>query len=145
MDFITGLLLLIAGGIIGFFVARYWLIQRADDSADKNTENTIKEILAEHTSTHLRESRQLISAIEQQCSALKSQFDHFEMSVADAQQDQDGNKLTYFGDQANAYLRHKATRTKPEPASSDYQPLDYAGGNSGLLSGEQKQRTGTSE
>ncbi|WP_416306220.1 ZapG family protein [Neptunicella sp. SCSIO 80796] len=145
MDFITGLLLLLAGGVIGFFVARYWLAQRNDNGTDKNTENTIKEILAEHTSTHLRESRQLISAIEQQCAALKSQFDHFEVSVSDAQQDQEGNKLTYFGDQANAYLRHKATRSKAEPASSDYQPLDYAGGNSGLLSGDRKQRTGTSE
>lgn len=145
MGFITGLLLLIAGGVIGFFVARYWFTQRQNNNTDKNVENTIKEILAQQTSTHLRESRQLIDSIEKQCSALKTQFDHFEMNVADAQQENSTNKLTYFGDQANAYLRHNSSRSKPESASSDYQPLDYAGGNSGLLSGTKKAQKEVSE
>ncbi|MDN4502030.1 DUF1043 family protein [Alteromonadaceae bacterium BrNp21-10] len=139
MEIIINLVLIVAGAVIGFFAAKYWFTQRSQPSSEDQAELTIKELLAQQTSSHLLESRQMLAVIEQQCAALKSQFDHFEANVVLSEDEQDDQeRLTFFGDQANAYLRNKGSKSKSTHSSADFQPLDYAGGNSGVFSGSKK-------
>ena len=138
MEFIISVLLVAAGAVVGFFAAKYWFTQRPQLQEEKQVELTIKELLAQQTSSHLLESRQMLATIEKQCAALKSQFDHFEANVVFDDEPEDQERLTFFGDQANAYLRNKATKAKSEHVNTEFQPLDYAGGNSGVFSGNKK-------
>ncbi|MBC3765259.1 ZapG family protein [Neptunicella marina] len=145
MDFITGLLLLIIGAVVGFFAAQFWLNKQNNADKEKNVENTIRDILLQQTQIHVAESRQVLTSIEQKCQALRNQLEHFEHNVSEMQNQPEDGKLAFFGEQANVYLRHNVTKSKPEKTSADYQPLDYSAGNSGLLNSENKPQKQTAE
>ena len=142
MDFIVGLLLLIGGGIIGFFAARHFYAQGA---ATSDNEAGIREQFQLASAQHLRESRLLLEAVQNQCEALRDQLDAFESSVAEPTQDDNEPKLAFFGDQASAYLRSQQQKDVRTKAVRDDQPLDYSGQGSGLFTGSKKQQSNAAE
>lgn len=143
MDWIIGVLLLGAGAIIGFFVARQFA-QRASEQNNQELETTIKQILAQQASQHIVESRSVLDNIEQQCSNLREQLDNYEHLLQEQAVD-DKEQLAFFGDQAAAYLRNKQPKKKAQQNKTDYQPLDYSAQSSGLFDGTKNQQSEVNE
>lgn len=134
MDWIIGLLLLAVGIVIGFFVAKNILQSNSQAQANEEKELTAKEVLAQQSVNHINDSREMLNNIETQCVALKQQLDSYQSLLAE--DTRDDSKLTYFGDQASAYLQNKQPeRKRKEADKTDYQPRDYTDGSSGLFDG----------
>lgn len=144
MDWIIGLALLVAGGIIGFFVARHLYSLAAKQSVVSNTEQTRKEIMAQHAEHHLVTSQQAIDQIRRQCESLQQQLDAYQASLREDTEEQ-GDKVNFYGDQAAAYLRNPLSARKRKSSSADVQPKDFAGESSGLFIGKNPQQTAENE
>ena len=138
MDWIVGLLLLLVGVVIGFFVSKYWLEGQTSEQTADNSEETMKELVAQQTAQHIADSRELVSDVQRQCDAFQQRLSAFEelMSRSDSSAEQD--KLEFFGGTADAYLSNKQSSQPREKVKSEYQPRDYANSGSGLFAGEDK-------
>ncbi|GAB3011701.1 ZapG family protein [Bowmanella dokdonensis] len=136
MDWIIGLLLLLCGAVIGFFVARFGLGQKSDSTSGINIEQDLKRMLAEQGAIHVEECRQILAGIEQQSALLKTQLEHYESLLEPQQTDEDAPQLSYFGEHTAAYLRNQAKKTSPVKQTTDYQPRDYANTGTGLFTGQ---------
>ena len=66
MEWFIGVLLLLVGIVIGFFVARFI---NTNDTVDKeipgDREQTIKELMAQHSNSHILESKKIAQLLEQ--------------------------------------------------------------------------------
>lgn len=140
MDWIIGLLLLIVGGIIGFFVAKFVLENKNAQQASQAKEQTIKEIMAQQASTHLRESRVVVNALQQQCDNLREQLDAYEGLLQEDTQSDGANKLNFFGEHAAVYIRNTQNVQKPKREPSEFQPQDFSSESSGLFDGSKNQQ-----
>jgi uncharacterized protein len=135
MDWIIGILLLLCGTIVGFFVGRFVTQRQSGSSSGLHLENEIKGMLSEQGHIHINECRQVLEAMEQQSEQLKQQLDHYETLLAQTDDDE-SPQLSYFGDQASAYLRNQGKPRKQQNQAPDYQPRDYPSASSGLFSGK---------
>ncbi len=140
MDWIVGLLLLIVGAIIGFFVAKFLADKKLAEQAQKYSDSTLKEIMAQHAADHLSESRALVEAMQSKCEALALQLDSYESVLNASQTDDQGNHLSFFGEHATAFIRHQQVKQKRKPTTAEFQPRDFSSESSGLFDGSKKGR-----
>lgn len=94
-------------------------------------------MLAEQGHIHVNECRQVLDAMEQQSQQLRQQLDHYEALLQSPEEENQSAQLSYFGDQASAYLRNQSKPRKQQNQTSDYQPRDYPSASSGLFTGKQ--------
>jgi uncharacterized membrane-anchored protein YhcB (DUF1043 family) len=135
MDWLVGLLLLIVGGIIGFFVAKIVSKDKQRTIDKAASEQTIQELMNQQAAEHIHETKQIAEKIIAQSTALKQQVEAYEDLLISQQARPEGNSLNYFGEHTTAYLRNKSTRPVREKSSADIQPLDFSSQSSGLFSG----------
>ena len=144
MDWIIGLLLLVVGGIIGFFAAKIVLNRPQQEDAEKS-EQTVKQIMAQHASTHLAESRVVLESLTEQCNNLREQLDAYEGLIEVNTRDDDGNRLNFFGEHATVYIQNAQSNNKSKREPSDFQPRDFSSGSSGLFDGSKNKQVVDSE
>lgn len=135
MDWIVGVLLLIAGAVIGFFVAKYVFTQSQSNKSNKENEETVKEVLAQQAASHLNQSRVMVDAMMRECDKLRQQMDEYEDLLRRQTQSDDGEKLNYFGEHATAIIRNQQSAQRRQSDQSDVQPRDFSMGGSGLFDG----------
>jgi uncharacterized membrane-anchored protein YhcB (DUF1043 family) len=137
MEWFIGVLLLLVGIVIGFFVARFISI---DDTADKEVpsegELTIKELMAQHANSHILESKKIAQLLEQQTLELNQQIEAFEQVISADSSNAEDHGLNYFGEHASAYLRNKGAKKIRAKSTANVQPLDFSSHSSGLFSGD---------
>lgn len=137
MDWIIGILLLLCGTVVGFFVGRFVSQRQSGGSSGLHLEKEIKSMLSEQGHIHVNECRQVLDAMAQQSEQLKQQLDHYETLLTHTDDDDNASpQLSYFGDQASAYLRNQGKPRKQQNQAPDYQPRDYPSASSGLFSGK---------
>lgn len=135
MDWLVGVLLLIVGGIIGYFVAKYFNGEEKTRQSGKESEQTVKELMAQQAIEHLQKSKQIAQQISQQSAALNEHIADYEQSLIAHNSGDEANKLSYFGEHATTYLRNKSENQNREKDNSNIQPLDFSAESSGLFSG----------
>ena len=133
MDWVVGLLLLLVGAVIGFFVAKYVLMNNHSNQSSQSSEQTVKQIMAQQAATHLAQSRLVVDSLSQECDKLREQMDAYEHLLNAETQSEDGQSLSYFGEHATVYLRNQQAKQKRSPSQADFQPKDFSSGSSGLF------------
>ncbi|GAC15817.1 ZapG family protein [Aliiglaciecola lipolytica] len=132
MDWIVGLLLLVVGMIIGFFISKFFVERKFAEQASKQNENTVKEIMAQNATDHISQTRDIVTNLQSRCDDLVAQLDAYE-NVLIASQTDDTEKLTYFGEQATVYIRHQQAKQKRKSETPEFQPRDFSGERTGLF------------
>jgi uncharacterized membrane-anchored protein YhcB (DUF1043 family) len=135
MDWLVGLLLLIVGGIIGFFVAKYVNKNKQRTTDKSESQQTIQELMSQQAAEHIQETKKIAENIMAQSAVLKQQVDIYEQLLISQQAGPEGSSLSYFGEHTTAYLRNKSSRPTREKLIADIQPLDFSSQSSGLFSG----------
>jgi uncharacterized membrane-anchored protein YhcB (DUF1043 family) len=140
MDWLIGFLLLVVGGIIGFFVAKFVNAKPSLNTQSASGENTARELMTEQASTYLHQSKEIVEQIERQSQALKQQFEAYEALVTVIPESAESGGSNYFGEHAATYLRHKSAKQTRSKSASEVQPLDFSSHSSGLFSGDNQQK-----
>ena len=135
MDWLVGLLLLLIGGVIGFFIAKFFSIKKHRASDKTASEQTIQELMNQQAVGHVQESKKIVENIITQSATLKQQIENYEQLLINQQAGPEGSSLNYFGEHTTAYLRNKSTKPQREKSTADVQPLDFSSHSSGLFSG----------
>jgi uncharacterized membrane-anchored protein YhcB (DUF1043 family) len=138
MDWLVGLLLLLVGGIIGFFVAKYFSQEKQSVSDKAAGEQTIQELMHQQAAMHIQETKQIAEKLIAQSATLKQHVENYEQLLINQQAGPEGSSLNYFGEHTTAYLRNKSTKPTREKSSADIQPLDFSSQSSGLFSGHEE-------
>ena len=135
MDWLIGVLLLLVGGIIGYFVAKYF--SKGDSTETERAENaqTVKELMTQQATEHLHESKVIAEQLNQQSAALLEQITRYEQAIIDQNSGAADNQLNYFGEHTSTYLRNKGASPSREKSTANVQPLDFSAEGSGLFSG----------
>lgn len=138
MDWLVGLLLLLVGGTIGFFIGKF-VDKKNHHASDKAaSEQTIQELMNQQAIMHVQETKQIAENIITQSSALKMQIEDYEQQLINNKAGPEESSLNYFGEQTSAYLRNKSTKPVREKSTADIQPLDFSSQSSGLFSGTEE-------
>lgn len=137
MDWFVGLLLLLVGGIIGFFVAKFFSNEKNNASDKIEGEQTILELMNQQAVMHVQETKQLAENLIAQSTTLKQQVENYEQLIINQHAGTEGSSLNYFGEHTTAYLRNKSSKPSREKSSADVQPLDFSSQSSGLFSGRE--------
>lgn len=138
MDWFVGLLLLIIGGIIGFCVAKFFILEKKLASGKTESEQTIQELMNQQAAVHIQETKQIAEDLISQSTTLKRQVEEYEQLLISQQDGPEGSSLNYFGEHTTAYLRNKSNKPVREKSSADIQPLDFSSQSSGLFSGSKE-------
>lgn len=144
MDWLIGLLLLIAGIIIGFFVGKYLFEPKQQTNAAEEQEKSEKQLLADQANIHIEEVQSLLDGFQQHCARMAEQVEHYKAIIEETNQEKTTNNLEYYNQQASLHLRTKKTDRSKKSSKSDYQPLDYSEGSSGLFVGDKNKHSETS-
>lgn len=139
MDWIIGVLLIVVGAIVGFFIAKYFADKKIAAQEEKLGESTQKEIMVQHAFDHIGESRQIVQSLQAKCQQLTEQLDSYESVLSASQEEAEGSKLSYFGEHATAYIRHQQNTQKREHKTAEFQPKDFSSESSGLFDGSKKE------
>jgi uncharacterized membrane-anchored protein YhcB (DUF1043 family) len=137
MDWLVGLLLLLVGVVIGFFVAKLFNKEKQITSDKAASEQTILELMSQQAVKHVQETKQIAENLMTQSATLKQQIENYEQLLISQKAGSQGNSLNYFGEHTTAYLRNKSTKPTREKSSADVQPLDFSSHSSGLFSGNE--------
>jgi uncharacterized membrane-anchored protein YhcB (DUF1043 family) len=138
MDWLLGLLLLLVGAIIGFFVAKFVSKEKLNESDKAASGLTIQELMHQQAAMHIQETKQIAEKLVVQSATLKQQIENYEQLLISQQAGPEGNSLNYFGEHTTAYLRNKSPKPTREKSSADIQPLDFSSQGSGLFSGQEE-------
>jgi len=138
MDWLVGLLLLLVGGIIGFFVAKFFNTKKHSASKKAASEHTIQELMHQQAAMHVQETKQIAEKLVAQSTTLRQQVENYEQLLINQQAGPEGSSLNYFGEHTTAYLRNKSPKAAREKSSADIQPLDFSSQGSGLFSGHEE-------
>jgi uncharacterized membrane-anchored protein YhcB (DUF1043 family) len=138
MDWLIGLLLLLVGGVIGFFVAIFFNRKKTNSSDKAASEQTIQELMYQQAAVHVQETKQIAENLIAQSASIKQQVEDYEQLLISQQVGAQGNSINYFGEHTTAYLRNKSTKPVREKSSADVQPLDFSSHSSGLFSGNEE-------
>lgn len=138
MEWLVGLLLLLVGGIIGFFVAKYFSQEKQVESDKAASEQTIQELMHQQAAMHVQETKQIVDKLIDQSSSLKQQLENYEQLLISQQAGPEGSSLNYFGEHTAAYLRNKSPKPSREKSNAEIQPLDFSSQSSGLFSGHEE-------
>ena len=141
MDWLVGLLLVVVGGVIGFFAARYYFANYSDSAKLEAQVQEGRDHLAAYRKDvveHLQTARQLA----EQLSETQDKLTTF---LADSQQLLEQEKewqkpLPFFSEDTIRQLRKANTLDNDSryntQTSSPSAPRDYSDGNSGLLASQ---------
>lgn len=141
MDWIVGLLLLVVGTIVGFFVAKFVFDKKLAEQESKSNENSLKDILVNNAAGHLSQTREIVDALQTKCGNLSEQLDAYENMLMASQANRDGDeKLSYFGEDAAMYIRNSQAKQKRKPSDSEFQPRDFSSESSGLFDGSNNEK-----
>jgi uncharacterized membrane-anchored protein YhcB (DUF1043 family) len=138
MDWFVGLLLLLVGGIFGFFVATFFSKKKHSELDKAASDQTIQELMNQQAIMHVQETKQVVENLITQSATLKQQIEDYEQLLINQQAGPEGNSVNYFGEHTTAYLRNKSTKPTREKSSAEVQPLDFSSHGSGLFSGNEK-------
>jgi hypothetical protein len=138
MDWVVGLLLLLVGGIIGFFVSKFFSRQNQGTPEKVASEQTVQELMNQQAAVHVQETKQIADNLIAQSASLKQQVEDYEQLLISQQAGTEGSSLNYFGEHTTAYLRNKSTKPVREKSNADVQPLDFSSQSSGLFSGNEE-------
>lgn len=141
MDWLVGLLLLLVGGIIGFFVAKFFSKEKLNEADTAASGLTIQELMHQQAAMHIQETKQIAEKLVAQSATLKQQVENYEQLLISQQAGPEGSSLNYFGEHTTAYLRNKSPKPAREKSSADIQPLDFSSQGSGLFSGHEETPT----
>ena len=138
MNALIGILLVLAGAIVGFFVARYWLKEHSDEARLNQEVQQSREQLAHYqqeVAEHFATASALVEQLEETQDKLKAYLQH---SSELLQQEQTQPSLPFFAEDTMRQLRMasqlqkdsngKTKETAQEP------PRDYSDKKSGLFS-----------
>jgi uncharacterized membrane-anchored protein YhcB (DUF1043 family) len=137
MDWLLGLLLLLVGGIIGFFVTKFSNRKERSTLDKAASKQTIQELMNQQAVNHVQETKQIADNLSTQSALLKQRIEDFEQLLISQQAGPEAS-MNYFGEHTTAYLRNKSTKPTREKTSSGTQPLDFSSQSSGLFSGNEK-------
>ena len=141
MDWIVGLLLLAVGIIIGFFVAKFLIDKKLAEQESKSNDSTLKDVMANNAANHVSQTREIVDALNAKCSELTEQLDAYENILAASQENtNNGEKLSYFGDDAALYIRNSQSKQKRKHTESEFQPRDFSSESSGLFDGKKHEK-----
>jgi uncharacterized membrane-anchored protein YhcB (DUF1043 family) len=141
MDWLVGLLLLLVGGVIGFFVAKHFSQEKLSESNKAESGQTIQELMHQQAAMHIQETKQIADKLVAQSATLQQQVENYEQLLISQQSGPEGSSLNYFGEHTTAYLRNKSTKPTREKSNADIQPLDFSSQSSGLFSGHEETPT----
>ena len=133
MDWLIGLLLLLVGGIIGFFVAKYFNQEKQSESDKAQGGQTIQELMHQQAAMHIQETKQIAEKLVDQSARLQQQVENYEQLLISQQAGPEGSSLNYFGEHTTAYLRNKSPKPTRKDSSADIQPLDFSSKSSGFV------------
>ncbi|MCV2883644.1 YhcB family protein [Aestuariibacter sp. AA17] len=134
MDWIVGILLLLAGVIVGFFIAKY-VYANQNKKASKDTANTLKQVLAQQAASHINQSRMIVDTLKLECEKLEEEINGYETLLQSETKNEGGAKLNYFGEHATTIIGNQQKREKRAASATDVQPRDFSMGGSGLFDG----------
>lgn len=143
MDWLIGILLLVAGIGIGVFIGKTLFETKRPNASEEAKEKSEKQLMAEQANLHISETQNSINKIQEQCALLAEQLNHYQVVVDETTADKDVNQLEYFHQQATLHLKTQKKEPK-KVRKTDYQPLDYSEGQSGLFAGDAKKHSETS-
>ncbi len=135
MDWLIGVVLVLVGAVLGFFVAKYVYVDKEKSSKDSQKEQTLKDVVIQQSLNHVEESRKIAEQLEKQCQVLTQNLDNYESSLSLLNTDVQSNNVSFFGEHASPFLQNKEQKVKREKDSADVQPLDFSNQSSGLFSG----------
>lgn len=141
MDWLVGILLLVVGGTIGYFVAKFVNERKLLTESENKNDQNLKELMRQHAANHIQESKQTIVGLQQKTDILSQQIEAYEKLVIDLNTTKDKASVSYFGEHASAYLRNSKSNQSKENTSAEFQPLDFSSQGSGLFSGENDKKT----
>lgn len=137
MSWIIGVLLVIVGAIIGFFVAKYWLANGSSGDLESEVEQSKKQLaeyqreVAEHFAT--------ANALVEQLAETQDKLQNYLQQSADfLQQSGSQDDLPFFSEDTMRQLRvantvNKDYRSGQVDDASDQAPRDYTDQRSGLF------------
>jgi len=143
MDWLIGSALVFAGLMAGLLVGKLLFSAPAKTEQDKEAVKSEKQLIAEQAQIHITESQAALAKIQEQCQQLNNQLHHYQTVIEETTKEDDPNKLEYFNQQASLHLKTQKKEPKKE-RKTDYQPLDYSEGQSGLFAGDAKKHSETS-
>ncbi|RWU11154.1 DUF1043 family protein [Pseudidiomarina gelatinasegens] len=137
MSWIIGILLVVAGAIVGFFAARYWLAEHSDEAELNDQVTQTKQQLADYrqeVAEHLATAQALVGQLEETQDKLKAYLHH---SADLLQREQEQPSLPFFAEDTMRELRmankiNSEKRKSDDKAASDM-PRDYSDKKSGLF------------
>lgn len=142
MDWLVGILLLVVGGIIGFFVAKFISEKQSSQAESGSGEQTLRELMTEQANSYLLQSKEIVQKIEHQSQALKQQLEAYEALLTEIPESNETGGSHYFGEHAATYLRHKSAKQVRSKSATEVQPLDFSSQSSGLFSGDKQNKVG---
>lgn len=144
MDWLIGLLLVLAGGVIGFFAARYWLANHSDSAQLTAQVESSREQLAAYRKDvveHFETARQLTAQLNETQEKLSNFLNDSQTLL---QQEKEWQQpLPFFAEDTLRQLR--SANTLDSDSRSDQEggeaPRDYSEyGNSGLFVNDQRKQ-----
>lgn len=138
MNAIIGILLVLAGAVVGFFVARYWLKEHSDEARLNEQVQQSREQLAayqQEVAEHFSTASALVEQLEETQEKLKAYLSH---SSELLQQEQAQPSLPFFAEDTMRQLRmasqlqKDSSQAKKETAAQP--PRDYSDKKSGIFS-----------
>ncbi|MFT6896565.1 MAG: uncharacterized membrane-anchored protein YhcB (DUF1043 family) [Paraglaciecola sp.] len=138
MDWLIGVLLLVVGLVIGFFVAKYVYDGKAASSQATQKEQTLRDIMAQQSQVHIDDTRKIAGQFEQVSRVLNDKLDAYEKQLNSKTNGPQGVNLSYFGEHTSAFLQRENTKIPRDKVTSDVQPLDFSDQGSGLFNGTEK-------
>lgn len=135
MDWLIGVLLLVVGIVIGFFVAKYVYTDKSESSQTSQKEQTLRDILTQQSQAHIDETRKIAGQFEHYSQALGYKLDAYEKLLNSHKTGMQGTSLSYFGEHASPFLQREDKKISRVKNTADVQPLDFSNEGSGLFSG----------
>lgn len=137
MSWIVGFLLVLAGTVVGFFLARYWLSEHSDEAELNQQVTQTKQQLADYrreVAEHLSTAQALVEQLEETQDKLKAYLYH---SAELLQREAEQPSLPFFSEDTLREL-HMTNQLRPEKRRSDDKavtdmPRDYSEKQSGLF------------
>lgn len=143
MDWIIGSIALLVGLGIGVFLGKVLFEPKQSTVSEVEKSKSEKQVIAEQANLHVNETQTALSKIQEQCKLMTEQLEHYQSVITETTQEKDVNQLEYFHQQASLHLKTQKKEPK-KVRKTDYQPLDYSEGQSGLFAGDAKKHSETS-
>lgn len=143
MDWIIGSVALLVGLGAGLFSGKILFEPKQSTVNEVEKSKSEKQVIAEQATLHVNETQTALSKIQEQCKLMTEQLEHYQGVITETTQEKDANQLEYFHQQASLHLKTQKKEPK-KVRKTDYQPLDYSEGQSGLFAGEAKKHSETS-